>query len=381
MKKRSTALPTNWINGMKINGSHFENSELALFDAMHQINSVHIKDYNYGLFAKFGASTEAFEIQVTKSVSDSFNIELSRCFGTTFSGLRIDVSPETSLPLSYSSKYNAFAERSGQSKNLYLILSVEYANRHATGSPNPAEFPLRHPFALPEFNLDLVEESKIEEFDVLLDSLILAKFEVKGNDIVQDKDYIPPCQTIQSFPLLRSYYNSISESINVIQIATYNLVYKVINKNQNTPLAYNLKHVCEKIIYYVSSLNFQFRNHLYQTSPIETVNAIVQFANHLKLAIDFLPEKEKEDILLYYKEWSDIAPGKFEELLNSIIDIEYSHTNIADSIETVSDFTKIIADLFKKLSELELIGKRRGDKDMVVREINPKQSKKFKMLD
>jgi hypothetical protein len=109
---------------------------------------------------------------------------------------------------------------------------------------------------------------------------------------------------------------------------------------------------------------------------------VSEFASFLKMAIDFLPEKEKEDLLLYFKEWSEISPGKFEEYLNEIIEIEYAHYDIHKAFKTAEEFCNVITDLFRKLSELDLIGKRKADKNMVVREINTKQQRKgFKMID
>ena len=84
---------------------------------------------------------------------------------------------------------------------------------------------------------------------------------------------------------------------------------------------------------------------------------------------------------MYFKEWSDVAPGKFDEFLTTVIEIDYTHQNLALVFEQVSEFTGFISELFKKLSELDLIGKKRGDKNMFVREINPKQTKKFKIID
>ena len=374
-------LPTNWTNGMKINKLHFENSESSIFDSIHDSNSIHLFDFNFGLLEPSENQKDSLELTVVKSLADNFIVKLSRCRAVTYGGLRIEITPELVKEITFSTSLGSNISKNSNQLSYYLIVTVDYSSRVPSGNPDPKEEPLRYPKVHPGYALSLIESANYSLSDLNAYSLIIGKFDLKGNDLMWDKSYIPASLNMQCFPLLRSYYNSISEEINTIQVSLYNIIYKVINKNQNTPLSFNLKFVCERMIFYVSSLFFQYRFVLYQKSPIETVNSVVQIANHLTLSIDLLPEKEKEDLLLYFKEWSDVAPGKFDEFLTTVIEIDYNHQNLALVFEQVSEFTGFISELFKKLSELDLIGKKRGDKNMFVREINPKQTKKFKIID
>jgi len=366
---------------MKINSLHFENSEKSLINAIQDSSAINICDYNFGLIENASGQKESLVISVVKSIADNFIVKLTCCRAITYGGMRIEIIPELVSELSLSTQVNISNLKSGVRTFFYLIVSVDYDERVASGDPDPKEDPPRFPYVHPRYSLSMMDSNTIDITETHANTLVIGRFNLNGNDLVWDKEYIPASLNMQCFPLLRQYYNSISEDINTIQVSVYNIIYKQINQKQNSPLAFNIKIVCEKIIFYISSLFFPFRFVLYQRSPIETVYSIVQLANHLKLAIDLLPEKEKEDLLLYFKEWSNIAPGKFDEILSSIIEIDYNHQDVAASFEPISVFTSLIADLFKKLSELDLIGKKRGDKDMFVREINQKQNKKFKIID
>jgi hypothetical protein len=208
---------------------------------------------------------------------------------------------------------------------------------------------------------------------------------LKNEELIWDNTYIPPCTTVQCFPMLRQFYNSFATDLNIVQTATYSIIQKVINKNQNLPLAFNVKYVCEKIVYTVSSLFFNFRFILFQLPPIQLINNVVLVANQFKMALDFLPEKEKEDLQLYFKEWTEISPGRFDEMLAAVIEVDYDHENISDSMKPIIDFLKVSADLFQRLDELELIG-RRKENNAFVREISGNQNngpkkKGFSLLD
>jgi hypothetical protein len=161
----------------------------------------------------------------------------------------------------------------------------------------------------------------------------------------------------------------------------YNIIFKVNNKHHKSPLAYNIKSVCEKVIYPLSSKFFSIHQLYKLRSPVEFVKDINEITFILKLAIDFLPAKEKEDLLLYLKEWNEVAPSEFEELLNNVINLSYNHEDISSSMEIIEALLEFLAPTFKRLSELDLIGKRKSDKNLVVRETSVKAKKGFRLID
>jgi hypothetical protein len=380
MKRNSLNLLTNWANGMKIDSSHFENSEMSLSGMIQDSFSHTLTPYNFGLMDTAKSPFESIEVSVSKTVNDNYQIVVSRLRAVTYGGIFIDVRPEITGDLTCN--FQSDNSRKGGNKSDYLLMvSADWSKRVPAGQADPSETPMRQPFVHPAYALDVISAENYSVDKIPLAALVIGKLVQKGDELVWDKNYIPPVSSVRSYPLLRQKYNVIAEQLNTLQIASYNIIYKVVNKNQNIPLAFNIKFICEKIIYHLSSLYFPQRYYIPHNSPLFLIDELCQVANNLKFAIDFLHEKEKEDILNYFKEWSELSPGRIDEILTAMIEVDYDHHNIADSVDIGLEFIQEISDLFKRISELDIIGKRRGDKIMAVRESSPKPQKKFKLLD
>jgi hypothetical protein len=65
----------------------------------------------------------------------------------------------------------------------------------------------------------------------------------------------------------------------------------------------------------------------------------------------------KEEMLKYFMEWSDLRPGMFENTVDSLLEQEYNHTDISKSVKSSAKFLEMISSLFRKLSQLDYIGK------------------------
>jgi hypothetical protein len=378
-------LPTNWSDGMKIGRQHFIDSETAIFGAIHAGAGTPLTNYNYGLLLPESNRKSSLELEVVKSQADNFLIKLTVCRAITSGGILIDLNPENSSELTLNDRIDFAALKNVPNPVFYLLLSVDYSVRVPFGTPSPDENPARHPFAGPAYQLHVLEAGEVNHKELGSNHICIGRFKIKSDDLIWDTAYIPPSSKVQGFPLLRQHYNSVANHFNNIQTSTYSIIQKVLNKNQNSPLAFNIKHVCEKIVQTVSQLFFPFRFKIFQLPPIEMINCIVMLGNQFKMALDFLPEKEKEDLQLYFKEWIEISPGKFDEMLASVIEVDYDHEDINSSLLPLIDFLGITANLFERLDELELIG-RKPDKNIFVREISGNQSagskkKGFSLLD
>jgi len=49
---------------------------------------------------------------------------------------------------------------------------------------------------------------------------------------------------------------------------------------------------------------------------------------------------------------NEISPGKFEEMLKTMMEIDYNHHEIAETIEPLVEFTESIASLLERLDNL-----------------------------
>ena len=82
-------------------------------------------------------------------------------------------------------------------------------------------------------------------------------------------------------------------------------------------------------------------------------------ARVIRNTIDSNSSANKEELLNYFTNWSELKQGDFEILLVYCINFEFRHFDILISMEQFSEFIQIIALLFDKLESLAYIGKKK----------------------
>jgi hypothetical protein len=263
---------------------------------------------------------------------------------------------------------------------LYAVVTIDPFKRQPSGAPNPEETPPRAPFTRPRCELHLISEEDVAVQDFGAFHLPVARLEYRGEELVVDESYIPPCASIKGHSAMILLYSNIGSQFNHIQEYSTSIVQKVVSKGQNTSLALNVKKLCERSVEHISSIFFAFRNIYPQLPPIHVAESVVQLANVIKVELDFMAEKEKEEMLLYFKEWNETTPSAFESLLSAVIELEYNHYNITHSFYPLMEFMSRWKQLLEKLSELELIG-RRKENDIVLGKVYKDKKKGFSLLD
>ncbi len=94
---------------------------------------------------------------------------------------------------------------------------------------------------------------------------------------------------------------------------------------------------------------------------------MVNLSRVIKSSLDVFAGTGKEDFLNYLTDWCDLNQGAFENVLTETIDMNYVHTDINSSLTRISSFTRLMLSLFKKLNELDYIGKK-SDSGIFVKE-------------
>lgn len=379
---------TNWIDGMKISRQHFINSENALIDELRDSRASSGAVYNYGLLGPEPNEKSSLECNVSFSQSRRYKISLTLCRAVTSGGCRIEIIPGTHPELvsdndTYS-EAGAYDNKVGSASSFLAIVSVDPFNRNAFGSPDAEEYPPRNPNASATCKLSLVQEETLNTSDMGAFHLPVARFRVKNDELVKDQNYIPPVAVISAHPGTKQIYNITGERFNKIQEFSTEIAQKVVATAQNTPLAQNVKKVCEANIWHVSSEFFLFRTAYHKQSPVYLANSIVKLANAVYVTINLLSEREKEEMLQYFSYWNEVTPGKFEELLTTVIDADYDHNNLYDFFQPLVNFLKVWSDLLEKLKDLKLIGQKNEKFDFGGRTMETPKTKekgKFNIFD
>jgi hypothetical protein len=375
---------TNWVNGMKINHTHFENSEKSLISLIEAHQESNVNPFNYGLLHKlFDDSQSSLKIKPLKTDNSNYIIQVSRCYGISAHGVLFDFDSKVlGKEVEIACNVNDFPKISGRNESIfYLTITKDSFDRILTGEPDAKEEPLRLPFVRPKYFLSIQTVKSINDISVASNSLVISRFVIQEGKLYVDDSYIPPVNTINAHEALENIFDRLLDHLNILHISMYNIIFKFNNKHHQSPLAYNIKVICERLIFPLSSKFFSIHQLYRHQTPVQFVKDINELAFTLKLAVDFLPAKEKEDLLLYLKEWNEVSPGEFDELLNNTINLKYNHSDIFTSFAIIEELLEFLSPTFKKLSELDLIGKRKADKDFVVRETNVKAKKSFRLID
>lgn len=366
----------NWISGMKISKEHFVASENALYQYAQNLGVNTISTINYGLLP-VNEGEDAVQIHFSIDGQETINIELVRCKAITLGGHLIDITPETN---SYINGSENLIKATGvidfEEPAYYIILQINPYERVPFGEANPEEEPPRHPYVIPKYKLSIVSESEINNKEFGLHHLTIGKIIVEEGFANLAEDFIPPCTSIQSHQDLVYTFAEIGAFFNAIEKYSMNVIQKIFQKKQTNELAKMVHTICQASLNYLSVSIPEFRIKDKHESPVVMITKLVTLARVIKNSLDVYVGTGKEELINYLSDWSDITQGAFEKILEDIIELEYQHTDINKALNEISQFTKLMITLFKKLNELDYIGKKSDSSIFVKEEIVAKQEVK-----
>lgn len=375
---------------MKVARDHFDCTENFVIDNLRDIASVPVNKFNFGLLpplAVGGAKLSDYE--VTRTATGQLQILVNYCQAITPGGVRISIVGEgirKSLSLSDLNEPGTSEERSeliDKGESLYVVIVADPFKKAMVGNPDPEEVPIRHPFTQPSYSVELRNSNTILGRELGMNHLIIGRLRRIGNELEKDVNFIPPSSTINSCVALIDHLRDICNKMNELQNSSLQIVSKINYKNQKSIVSQNVKAMCSVILQYCSDSYFAIRNMMASLPPVYLLNALSVLANQLLTFLKLLPENEKEELLNYFFEWSDITQVNFLKILEDMIEINYDHY---DSGECFVLSVKMLANIlivWKKLNSLEFIGQHKESiivKEEVISNV-VKEKKGWSILD
>ena len=370
----------NWVDGMKINKSHFQNSDNANIALITKAMSIMVSQNHYGLLPSLNQDNPTDSIQLSLDGQNTLSVQVSKCKAVTQGGFFIDISSETNALQDTQGRFttvttNIDAENaSGDS--YYVILNINPFDKIPVGEANSQEEPPRHPYVISKFNLSTIEENQINDASLGDGFLIIGKIVLDGGSPELDPNYIPPCYSIQSHQDLVYIYSEIGVFYNALEKYCLQIIQKVFQKKQTNELAHMVLSLSQNVWQYTSSIIPEYRIEDRTASPVKIITKLITLARIIKNSIDIYIGTGKEELVNYLVDWSDTTQGEFEKVLDDMIAVEYKHYDVNLSLNTVSKFSKIMLSLFKKLEELDYIGKKSDSNIFVKEEVVVKQDVK-----
>jgi hypothetical protein len=350
----------NWREGMDIRFTHFLQLENYFIERLCDQQVIRLNKNSYGLLPIRGASYNPTEFDINERITGQVEIKLRRCNALTQGGFRIAYKPERSTYMLYTHTFAEKREEIGTNPGYWdVILSINPFQRKPSGVPDAETIPPLHPDATECYSLSIAAQGKINYDELGLFHLIIGRIRKNGERYEVDANYIPPCTSMSSHTDLIKYYEDFGVYLNDIEKTSEKIIFKIRNRTQNTPLAYHIKCICEEITRYIAGIYFIYRNEGRDMSPVYIVNYIATLAHVCRIGLDFISKTEKEEVLKYFYEWSDVTPGSFEDLLASTLGIMYEHDNIRTIMLQMESFLRIMSELWHKMSALEYIGQHK----------------------
>jgi len=364
-------LAVNWADGMKVNKEHFIDTENFFVDQVRDAASLGITRLNFGLLPPLtGSGAQLSDYVVSKTTTNQLQITINYCQAITPGGVRIQIAQESLKE--YIRLSDVLEEEEGQeleardTEYFYVIMVVNLFEKVMYGNPDPEEIPIRQPYTQPRYTVQVAHASSINTAELGAYHLVIGRIRKNGNEFYKDENFIPPCTTVMSSERLVKYYRDITQYLSDIQNISLQIIQKINYKNQKSTVAQNIKQACQSVLNYCAAHYFNLRNIVHQQPPVYLVDAMAQMANYLFSFIQSLPESEKEEMLNYFFEWSDITPVIFSNKLSEVIEINYDHYSNGAYFAAIEDMLRHILTIWRKLNTLEYIGLRK--ENIVVKE-------------
>jgi hypothetical protein len=97
MRDRVKNLPVNWIDGMKINKSHFIAQDDAWRDALNDVSSLTVSHIKFGIISPSAGGEENFNVKISVDNQNILRATVLACQAVTAGGIRINLPSTGSL--------------------------------------------------------------------------------------------------------------------------------------------------------------------------------------------------------------------------------------------------------------------------------------------
>ena len=356
-------LPINWADGVKIYGSHFTEQYYSVMETIKGYNASNQRNFDFGMLDPIDNNTSALDLELTNDSGNTLAVTLKSCHAIAKNGYRIifyeglygsDFTPRAVFNLNN-------AEKNNNVHTYAILLSIHPFELVPIGYPDPECEPLHHPNVLPKLMLSLVPYNQVNTYFVEDNYLVVGQIVSKNGVFSIDENYLPPVKKVCYHEKIEKFRKDIVQALIRMRKNSIQIIKKNKTSNRTNQLADNTFILCNDVNDFYAKSIFYFEQVVAQESPIFLANYLSPLANMLSVSMSIMGEKEREELLQYYYEWTDTKPSDFISAIESVLNMEYDHINIAPTLEVLSRFIYLIDRLFTKMSDLEYIGQRKDN--------------------
>ena len=356
-------LPVNWIDGMKINKTHFIAQDNAMRYQLAQNTNCLLNELNYGLLP-VGPSGDGLKLFISSDNQNKLQVRIQQCRAITSGGYYIEFNEDTLLQgmnkaVPVASTPATLKELKSRGTDFYIVLSINPYKRVPFGTADLNEVPPRIPFTAPSYSLDLIPSQDVTRNVMGPWQLPVGKISIEDQRVMLEEDYIPPCSSVNSHPELLEILAGLEQFYSKMELYSLQIIQKIMQKKQVNDMAVIVQKLCENISFFTSIQLADLKSVGIIQPPAYLVGRVAILSRQMKNTLDCYLGSGKEELINYFTEWCNISQGELEGAMVNLSNHQYNHLDINNSIDLVSQFTKIISRLFYQLAKLEYIGKRK----------------------
>ncbi len=357
-------LPVNWIDGMKINKSHFIAQDNATVYRQAQHTSCLMDPLHYGILPPVGGRYNGVKLFISTDNQKRIQVRIQQCRAITAGGYYIEFDEDTALHggnllAPVVSEPVTLRDLRSKSTAFYIVLTIDPYKRIPYGAADPGETPPRIPYTVPALHLDIIPVDDVTKNVLGPTQLPVGKMTVDVQRVMVEENYIPPCTAVSSHPELLEIHAGLEQFYSKMETYALQIIQKIFQKKQSNDLSVVVQKICDHIMIFTASQLAELKSVGVLQRPVYTVARASAFARLIKNTIDCYLGTTKEELYNYFTEWCSVSQGQLEETIADLSTLQYDHLDINDAIEKVSVFTKTISRLFYELSKLEYIGKKK----------------------
>ena len=194
--KKIEHLPINWVNGQKINNTHFFETYYNVVEMLRQNREEGLTSYNYGFGEKSEREESSIELDIKGESAETLSVELRACNAVTRNGYHILFSKELYGDFTPKCTLKDIDIDLSTRQVVCILITINPYKMLPVGVPDPETTPLHHPYVLPEVTLQLVLEQNLNKAFLEGNSIVAGKVIVDGGAFSIDNEYIPAIQRI-----------------------------------------------------------------------------------------------------------------------------------------------------------------------------------------
>ncbi|MEJ7736641.1 MAG: hypothetical protein WKF97_04370 [Chitinophagaceae bacterium] len=360
MRDRLKHYFVNWVDGMKINKTHFIDQNNAFKDALQDVAALHLTPHRYGILPPSVAGENPFSVKVSLDNHKTLRVVVEACQAVTPGGVRIalpafsslvptdaDCRPATMFPFS----------SPGEELDWWIVLIVHPFETQPAGTPDLSENPPRFPTVLPTYTIQVVSSQQYKQFAYYPYALTVGKVFVSGDEINLADYYIPPCYSVNAHPDLVSSLDDFDKFLATMERHCTQIIQKIFMQSEQNKISEPVMFICDRVIIYLGQALTAARWNLLHDSPAALFFAMASLARVIKNIIDLRTGSGKEELMNYLSDWCGLKQGELESMLSSIANMTYEHNDVNKNISETAVFLKKMTKLFETLADQDFIGK------------------------